>query len=188
MITHFHPDLLEYTGEQLHSHFAYKKFALLGDSIVSFIGPCRVEKERLVDLEDQRREEKIYSPRMLHFIVETFDRDLAKAVLLQRLLVVVVEEVLKAELGVQGLRLRRSGDDLFDGGHKLSVSIATVSPVSSLIHFALNVSAKGTPVPAKGLEEYGEVDIPGLAKKVMASFVSEMESVEKARLKVRAVP
>ena len=40
----------------------------------------------------------------------------------------------------------RKGDDLFLGEGKLSVSIATASPVSTLIHLGVNEDASGAPV------------------------------------------
>ncbi len=179
------PDELTYTGRELASHFAYRRFDLLGDSCVAFIGPCRVETEALIDLADSKRSERIVSERMLHFIVEHFDGlDIGRAVLRQRLFASIVREALEAR-GVQGIV--RRGDDLFAGDAKLSVSIATASPVSTLIHFGINVSSRGTPVKTLGLED-ARVDPRDLARAVLDAYRSEMASIDEARTKVRAVP
>ncbi|MCK4777466.1 MAG: DUF366 family protein, partial [Actinomycetia bacterium] len=39
----FIPEKMTYTGKELRSHWAYNNFEMAGDSIVSFIGPARVE-------------------------------------------------------------------------------------------------------------------------------------------------
>jgi hypothetical protein len=119
---------------------------------------------------------------MLHFLCEFFDPDLPKTILRQRLLVAIAAEQLA---GVTGLR--RNGDDLYVGERKLSVSIATVSPVSSLIHFALNIDPTGAPVPAVGLAELG-VEPEQFARRLMTAFAEELESIDAARCKVRPVP
>jgi len=185
MKTHFYPELLEYTGAELRSHFAYRRFDILGDSVVAFTGPCWVQKERLVDLEDQKAGEKIYSRSMLHFIIEIFERDLTKAVLVQRIFSSLALEVLRRRL--KATSIVRKGDDLFDGDRKLTVSVATVSPVSLLIHFGINISSKDTPVPTRGLEDYGFFEARALAGEILDAFVEEWESLQVARSKVRAV-
>lgn len=175
---------INYTGAQLTSQWAYKSFNLLGDSIVAFIGACDVSLENMVDLEDVKSESKIYSERMLHFIVEHFELDLEKGILRQRLLIAIIEEEVNARVKRQVVR--RKGDDLFDGDKKLSVSIATLSPVSTMIHVGLNISSQNTPVKTIGLADY-RVDPIDFAKRVMKLYVEEMESMEVARCKVRAV-
>lgn len=81
----------------------------------------------------------------------------------------------------------RRGDDLYDGGHKLSVSIATLSPRSALIHFGLDIDPAGAPVPARGLADYG-VDPKELARAVLDAYERETASVRAATAKVRHVP
>lgn len=175
---------IKYTGEQLSSKWAEKKFTLAGDSIVSFRGPCNVNEKYMVDLEDLKKKEFIYSEDMLHFIVEIFELNLARAVALQRLLVIQIKELIEAQK--KGLKLTRAGDDLYDGKNKLSVSIATLSPVSSLIHVGVNISSKNTPVPTKGLEDY-DVDPAKFAKKTLTIFQEEFISMQKAKQKVKSV-
>jgi hypothetical protein len=80
----------------------------------------------------------------------------------------------------------REGDDLYCGKNKLSVSIATQSPVNSLIHFAVNVTNEGTPVPTVSLEDL-HVAPELLAKEVMSLFCREVETMQIATQKVRWV-
>ncbi|MBC7105140.1 MAG: DUF366 family protein [Firmicutes bacterium] len=176
---------LAYDGRQLSALWAFRTLGLQGDSIVGFRGPCAVEGDRLVDLADARAGARLYSPDMLHFIAEHFHPDLEKAVLCQRLLVALVGEL----LAVRGRPVRRHGDDLFYAGRKLSVSIATVSRVSALIHLGLNVDAAGAPVPAVGLLEMGfaEGELLEFARTVCRAYAGELEGAYLARCKVRAV-
>lgn len=180
------PHSLTYDGTQLRPHWAFRSFRLQGDSIVTFRGPCRVELGHMVDLQDVLDRAPIFSPDMLHFIVEHFDTDLRRGVLRQRLLVALIREIL-TEKG--GQLITRRGDDLFVDGRKLSVSIATVSPVSTLIHTGLNVRTEGVPVPAAGLLELGWTDgeIGGLADRVARLYADEMAGIDLARCKVRGV-
>jgi len=175
---------LHYDGSQLASHFGYRRLGLLGDSAVGFVGGCEVKLERMVDLEDVRAEAPIYSPKMLHFILESFQLDLKAGVLWQRLCIAQIKELLESG-GVR--ELRRSGDDLYRGANKLSVSIATRSPVSTLIHIGLNVLTEGTPVPTLGLKELG-VEEREFGRRCLQAFAEEYRSVLEATCKVRGVP
>ncbi|TDA69816.1 MAG: DUF366 family protein [Clostridia bacterium] len=184
MKTYWHPERISYDGCQLRSLWAFRAFGLQGDSLVSFAGPCQVGVEALVDVADALARAPIYSQDMLHFIAEHFSLDLEKTVLRQRLLMVIIKELLEQTVGV---RLVRSGDDLYYQGRKLSVSIATLSPVSTLIHAGLNIVPEGTPVPAAGLVEMGLKNIPGFAQAVLAAYAAETEGIYLARCKVRGV-
>jgi hypothetical protein len=172
---------IDYDGTQIHSLWAYRTFGLQGDSIVAFRGGCEVPFPNMVDLEDVRAKSRIASPHMLHFIVENFDLDLEKAVLRQRVLATIVH----GELGVQ---VRRDGDDLFLGPGKLSISIATLTPVSSKIHFGINIErATDVGVETRALADLG-VEAAALARRVMDRYAAEMDSVLDARTRVRGVP
>lgn len=184
MKTHFIDSELKYDGTQLAPHFAYTNHNILGDSIVSFIGPCDVNLDHLVDLEDVKRKAPIYSESMLHFIVEHFEDDLKTVICYQRLLISLIQQELIESC--EGLVLRRQGDDLFDEHHKLTVSIATASTTSCLIHTGINIISDNTPVPTKGLKDYG-VNEFALATGVMNRYRVEMEGIKKARAKVRGV-
>jgi hypothetical protein len=176
----------EYDGSQLSSLWAFRTFNLQGDSIVTFRGPCRVALNDLVDVKDQLGGASIFSPDMQHFIVEHFDPDLEKAVYRQRLLMAITRDLLA---GMIPLDVRRDGDDLYCGDRKLSVSIATVSPVSTLIHAGLNITTKGVSVPAIGLGELGLDDarVWELAQSICRGYAGEVRSVALARCKVRGV-
>lgn len=175
---------ITYDGTQLSSLWAYKNFGLQGDSIVAFRGPCHVKLDKMVDLADVLAEEHIYSEEMLHFIIEHFDMDLEKTVIRQRLLIAIIRELLEEALGI---KLTRDGDDLFLGDGKLSVSIATLSPVSTMIHTGLNVSSANTPVQTVSLADLGVKDIHAFADKVLTAYTAETESIRMARCKVRGV-
>lgn len=180
MIAAFLPKKIKYNGKQLTSLWAYRNSGLLGDSIVAFIGPCNIPFNLMADVEDIRGRHKIYSSLMLHFIVEHFDSDLEKAILRQRLLACIVKETLEGQIK---RRLRRRGDDLYDSDAKISISIATASPVSTMIHFAVNIETKRTPVKTAGLNDY-KVNPKQFALKVMESYTEEMQGVKQARCKV----
>ncbi len=175
---------IPYTGRELRSGWIAKVTAIEGDAIVGFIGPCDVPLEHMVDMEDVRRGMPIKAARMLHFLLEDFNTDLARTVLRQRLLVCRTAELLNQATNEH---VRRDGDDLFVGERKLSVSIATTSPTSALIHLGLNIDPSGAPVPAIGLDELG-ISAPEAAVQIMKAYVQEIQSIEAAQRKVRSVP
>jgi hypothetical protein len=179
----FLKEKITYTGCQLSSHWIFNHTQLTGDAIVSFAGPADVPLNNMVDLEDVRAKEHIYSENMLHFLVEHFDSDLEKAILRQRLLICMIQnELAKAS----NVLITRKGDDLFVNDLKLTVSIATASPVSSLIHTGINISNRNTPVPTYGLENM-DIDPTAFAGKVMSTYMREIDEIHWARCKVRAV-
>jgi len=173
---------ITYTGQELRSHWIYEKTGILDDAIIAFRGPARVEAEDLVDLKDKREGAFIYSEDMLHFLVEHFELDLEKAILRQRLLVSILKDELR---GTESL-IEQRGDDLFDGQRKLSVAIATLSGVSSLIHVGINISSQGTPVKTKGLADYG-IDPEAFAQVIVVRYCQEIERIRLARCQVRGV-
>ena len=113
---------------------------------------CDVSGDDLVDLADRAAGEYIKAAMMLHFVVEHFATDLLTAVRHQRLLCAVLCEYLNARLYAHVLR--RDGDDIYMGEGKLTVSIATVSPVSALIHLGINIDATGAPVKTAELAKF----------------------------------
>jgi len=175
---------IPYTGRELRSGWIADTTGIEGDAIVAFVGPGEVPLENMVDMEDVHRGVPIKAAQMLHFLVEHFDTDLARTVLRQRLLVCQAAEILNQTSMRQ---IRRDGDDLFVGERKLSVSIATASPTSTLIHLGLNIDPAGAPVPAIGLDELG-VPAAEVAEQIMPAYVEEMQSIEAAQRKVRGVP
>ena len=73
-------------------------------------------------------------------------------------------------------------------GKKLSVSIATKSITSVLIHTGLNILSEGAPVKASGLtSELGINDIGSFALEVMKRYSEELDDIKSASTKVRGV-
>lgn len=184
---------IEYDGSQLRSLWAYANADVQGDSIVFFRGPCSVSEEYMVDMENKKENAIISSPEMLHFIVEYFGCDIDRIVLLQRLLVSVVIETLRYST-FDDVELEREFDNIYayvsdeEERGKLSVSVATVSPISGLMHLGLNVTSKGTPVRTAGLEELGVEDVDKFAVEVARRFIEEMKDLKADVSKVRPVP
>jgi hypothetical protein len=121
---------------------------------------------------------------MLHFIIEHFELDLEKTIIRQRLLISIIKDQLE-NLGVK--TIYRTGDDLYEAQKKLSVSISTLSPVSTLIHCGLNISSINTPIPTVSLKDLGLNEILVFGEKVAHHYCCEMESIRLARCKVRGV-
>lgn len=175
---------IKYTGAELQSLFAYKHFRVQGDSVLAFCGPCEVQAAELVDQEDVLNKDFIRSAEMVHFIIEKFNLDIAAGIFRQRLYMAIIKETL--EQLKPGLKIIREGDDLFINNKKLSVSIATLSPVSTLIHIGINIDPQGAPVPAIGLKEL-KITPAVFVKKVLVALEREEKSMVLARCKVRGV-
>ncbi len=174
-----------YDGTQLHSLFAYMEHGVLGDSIIAWRGSCEISFEHMLDGEDVLAQSPIRGSDMLHFIVEFFPGDLLTGVALQRLLASLCHDLLASHLPPDA-RHHRDGDDVFVDDKKFSISIATVSPVSTLIHFAVNCRNEGTPVPTCALSDFG-VEPKAFAAELMQQFSREFSSVQIATKKVRWV-
>jgi hypothetical protein len=187
MKTKFIERQFKYDGTQLKSLFAYINHQVQGDSIVAWQGPCDISFEHMLDGEDLLAESPIRGGDMLHFIVEVFGGvTLLNAVALQRLLTASAGELIRSLLKDEKLKavLRRDGDDLFFGEQKLSISIATVSPVSALIHFAVNITNANTPVSTIALQDLQIAPVQ-FAKTLMDQFSREYDSIKIATCKVR---
>ena len=174
---------IKYTGSELSPHWIYKNFKLRGDSIVAFIGEVEVMLSEMVDIEDVINNEPIYSKKMLNFIIEQYDISLIGMVYAQRLFVSIIKEVLEEH----NIKVQRDGDDLFYNNRKLSVSIATKSITSCLIHTALNIIKEGAPIEVSDLSEMGIENVENFAKRVMEKFQEETQSIKLATYKVRGV-
>lgn len=181
---------LKYDGSQLSSLWPYSNFGISGDCVALFRGPCEVTIKKMVDMEDVLNNAPIYSEDMLHFIIEHFDTmDLEKIVTRQRLLISIIAETINKQINEKNFLIERAGDDLYQGVYKLSVSIATLTPVSSMIHTGLNVSSNNTPVPTIGLSDLGFSDshIALLGQKIACNYINELQQIKLARSKVRGV-
>lgn len=176
-------DEVNYDGTQLKPHWIYRNYGLLGDAAVAFIGAVNVNLDKMVDLTDVREQEFIYSPRMLNFIVEHFNNNLEMTIYKQLILMVCIKE----ELETYEIPVQRVGDDLYIDRGKLSVSIATSSVVSTLIHVGLNIETEGTPLKTAGLQQLGIRDLSAFAENVMLRYKRELERIYEARCKVRGI-
>lgn len=205
MKTLFINEPIKYEGHQLCPHWIYKNFNIQGDAIVAFVGECDVKLTEMVDIEDVINNEPIYSKSMLSFISEQFNVELVEGVFRQRLLMCIIKEALEK----RGILVVRDGDDLFvesttpppscptptgqpaaalSTRKKLSVSIATKSITSTLIHTGLNITSEGTPIPTAGLEsDLGIHDINCLAEEIMLKYSQEIDDIVMASTKVRGV-
>lgn len=175
---------IKYIGSQLAPHWIYKNFKIQGDAIVAFCGECDVKLSEMVDVEDVINNEPIYSKYMLNFISEQFNIGLVEGVLKQRLLITTIKEALEK----RGFAPTRSGDDLFINGKKLSVSIATKSINSVLIHTGLNILSEGAPIPVSGLKsDLNMTNIKEFAFEVMKNYNEELDDIILSSTKVRGV-
>lgn len=177
---------IDYTGVQLAPHWIYKNFNIMGNAVVAFVGACDVSLEHMVDIEDVVNNEPIYSKKMLSIIEENFNSSLVEMVYKQRLLVTITKELI--EKNYPSVNITRNGDDLFVNGKKLSVSIATKSITSTLIHFGLNIDADGAPVNAADLtNDVGVKDIEKFALDLLYLYQEEVKDINLAASKVRGV-
>jgi hypothetical protein len=182
MYFHFLPQQLHYDGSQLRSQFILEATGHQGNAIVAFCGSADVGPAHMVDQEDIAAQAWIASHNMLHFIVEHFHMPLAEGVAYQRLLITHIQAAL-TQLKPE-LQILRSGDDLFDGDRKLTVSIAAASPQSTCIHTAINIDSTGTPVPTRGLDDYKIAAMP-FALTVMKNYSQECYDISLATCKVK---
>lgn len=191
MESQFIKDEIKYIGSQLAPHWIYKNFHILGDAIVAFTGEMDVKITEMVDIEDVISDSPIYSKKMVSFIIEQFGISLSECVLRQRFLICIIIEELRKILGDK-FKIRRSGDDIFVNingkDKKLSVSIATKSTTSGLIHTGLNIDPTGAPVDACGLTtDLGITNIEEFAQNIMKRYIEEDKEVFEATCKVRGV-
>lgn len=187
MKTKFLEQSIKYTGDQLAPHWIYKNFHLQGDAVVAFCGECEVKLTEMVDIEDVINNEPIYSKSMLSFIIEHFNIGLVEGVIRQRLLICIIKESLENLFTIHHspFTVKRSGDDIFIGDKKLSVSIATKSLTSILIHVGLNIDSEGAPVKAAGLaNDLGISDIKSFAQEIMVKYSQEIDDIILASTKV----
>lgn len=196
--TKFITEQMPYTGPELRPHFLLQKWNLRGSALASFIGPCEVKTEHLVDWEDRLENDFIRSKLMAHFLGEFFGISLAEGVLYQRLFMSIAGDEIARTTKKP---IERSGDDLFWADakgekRKLSVSIVTASPVSVLLHAGINLNAEGAPVKAAGLFDLGLgsdnaaqglLPIHELISRILGLFQEEAQGVEWACAKVRPV-
>jgi hypothetical protein len=197
----FLEDQIHYDGSQLRTHFAYDH-GVDGNSIIGFLGGANVS-DHMVDKEDLKHKDFIFSEKMLHFIVTFFNEDdTEKIVMFQRMIMRIIKDILNDVSSnkyktTNDLRYELFGDDIKKSrtGEKLSVSIATKSLFAGLVHVGLNINAveKGkVKVETCGLSDLSEnftktKYVEELFNDISEKFTKEFISVKKASYKVIAV-
>ncbi len=171
---------MDYDGSQISSLWAYNFADIQSDSIIAFRGACDVKIEHMIDLEDKKQGDMIFSTDMLHFIIEHFDStDLKTVYVRQRFFTAIVAEVLSDHRS----DIMRKGDDLFVEGKKLTVSIASTSAVSQKIHFGINVVHDHY----GSLEDLGlgKDDATGIMERIARLYSADFNDMEKDLRKSR---
>ncbi len=186
-----------YDGSQLQPLNNYLKHGVLGDSVVSWAGTCELDPQYIIDGEDLKSGAKIAGDFMLHFILELFQYPLSGAVALQRLMgELLMDQIRRSSDGgpmnesenrnFTDFQLRRIGDDVYQERGKLNISVATCSKLSSLIHFGVNITNEGTPVPTCYLNDFGITGQKKFALDFMETLREEFMGMKRAQMKIRS--
>lgn len=190
-----------YGGLELSPHWILQQTGVYGSSMAVFEGSCHVDTSHLVDFEDRLNADWIGARSMVHIIAEFFQplissQSLELAIYYQRLLIIQMEKALREMLKDKSeVTVSRRGDDLFVAlrkglVQKLSVSIATTSAVSVLIHWGINLDATGAPdhVNAAGLCStlgFTPLDVLHFTKTSLEGYIEELEEIKLAQCKVQ---
>ncbi len=174
---------INYSGKELEPHWIYRNFDILGDAVIAFCGETNVPQSFMLDQTDILDKAYIYSPLMLNFIIEHFDNDLNLALYRQRMFLIGIKD----ELEQLGIPIVRRVEALYANNRKLTVSVASSSNVSTLVHTGINIETTGAPVKAAGLAELGVNDIQSFAENVMLRYQVELEQIYDARCRVRGI-
>jgi hypothetical protein len=186
-------DVPIYDGSQLRSLYLRDTFCLEGDAIAAFVAPCDVRPSgHMLDREDVETDSVITADNMLHFICEIFDQVpmMETAVLRQRLFArCVYAHLADRDRELVGYIM---GDDIYLGPdwRKLTVSIATITPVSTLFHFGMNISPGGQPedvlcshfsdlIPAYSSKSVTR-HLLDFVQTVLVDYTNELESIWRA--------
>lgn len=136
-------DIALYDGSQLQERFAYQYFGKdvsRNGNILAFTAPMRVEADFMVDKEDLKNQDFIYSDLSMQFLIEIPEIDAYAGVCFQRLFNTQLGSLLSSILEKE---VHMKGDDILVGkeGKKASVSIAKPTQDAILIHTAVNIKA-----------------------------------------------
>ncbi len=184
-----------YDGSQISSHYVADRYGVIGDSILIFRGGMKLSPKEMVDIKDIIRESHlsdilISSDDSLHFIIEEFDiqpPNMEIEYYRLRILAQTIIDILKE----REIETERKSTDIFIGGKKLNVGIATVGISSSKIHFGLNVLSTGVPehVQAIGLADLGitKEETQSLAINIAENYVYEISRIKEDVAKTRTI-
>ena len=197
-----------YDGSQLHSFFGYEQTKERGDSVVFFSGPMQLSPNEMIDMEDVIANDRIWSPLALNFIIEMYHINIETAVLYQRAFMQSVTDRILIDLAAGELQsnidsVELDGDDVMvtlSNGEvkKASVSIASISHISGLMHVGINISTDAAiPVPAIGLSEIYDSEEGSSDHNwshwshwsfaVIGDFEAKVESIKNATMKVKGL-
>lgn len=153
-----HNKVLKYNGTQLTSMFPYK-LSKGTSNIVAFRGPMDVRIGEMIDSEDVVKNDPIWSDDAINFILELPFTNIVGAVAIQRTIIHLFAAYFNDLKQNKDVPLYVDGDDILSGYDtsykKYSVSIATQTAHSSLIHIGLNLHAgKKAPKFAGNLADF----------------------------------
>ncbi len=175
-----------YDGKQIQTHFVTKEFEVIGNSVLVFRGGMRLSAKEMLDHKDIIREGHlteflISSDDTLHFIIEEFDvqpPNIEIAYYRLRMLCQLLCEFLIS----RGHSPDRKGTDIYIDGKKLNVGIASISNISSKIHFGVNIKDTGIPnhVKATSLTNLGivEQELEEIASNLAKAYIREYSNVK----------
>lgn len=189
---------MEYDGSQLRPFYPYEMSQERGDGIVAFVGPMCLSPKEMIDMEDVLSNDRIWSPSAINFIIELFHINIETCVLYQRAFMQTIVDDMLAEghkgklySSIQSITLE--GDDIMvhdgEGLKKASVSIASVSHISGLMHVGLNLEVDDNiPVPAIGLKNiYQKFNTTFWIENIMSQFEAKIDSIRNATVKVKGL-
>lgn len=187
-----------YKGIQLTPMFVYNKTKGVAN-IVFFRGPMVVDTFNMVDAEDAVNNSSIRSRDAINILAELPFVDLVGGVALQRIMIRKIVDVLQN--AVSGVHWSIEGDDIkfrvfpIPAGQKpeykkLSVSIATKTPTSVLIHIGINITAgPNAPSFAGSLTDMSDTykhdaEIYNLMRNMADAITIELNDIYEASMKV----
>lgn len=136
-------DISIYDGSQLQERFAYHYFGNKIErtgNIIAFVAPMKVEADFMVDKEDLKNKDYIYSESSMQFLIEIPDIDAFAGVCFQRLFNTELANLLSQKIN---LPVCMKGDDILVGKDKMKASVSIAKPTAGaiLIHTAINIEA-----------------------------------------------
>lgn len=187
-----------YKGHQLAPMFVYNKTQGTAN-IVFFRGPMTLDTSDMVDAEDVVNNDNIRSRDAINILAELPFVELVGGVALQRMMIRKITDVLQG--AIPNIYWRIEGDDIkfrtspIPVGvkpeyKKLSVSIATKSPASVLIHIGLNITAgPDAPSFAGSLTDMSDAykqdaEIYNLMRNMADAITMELNDIYEASMKV----